>query len=125
MESVVARGGTVVLKFFLHLSKDEQRKRLLARLEDSVKQWKFNPGDLVTRDRWDDFMRAYGDAISHTNTEVAPWWVVPADRKWATRAIVAEVIWRTVRDLSPEYPPVDEEKRAQIRKALEELKPGP
>jgi PPK2 family polyphosphate:nucleotide phosphotransferase len=124
LESVVVRGGTIILKFFLHLSKEEQRNRLLARLNDPRKQWKFNPDDLVVRDHWDGYMHAYGDAISNTSTVAAPWWVVPADRKWAMRAIVAEVLWHTVRDLALEYPPLDDEKQAAIQKAREALGTG-
>ena len=88
---------------------------------DPKKHWKFDRSDLTARDRWDDYQRAYEEAISHTSTDVAPWWVVPADRKWAMRAIVAEVIASAVRGLSLEYPPVDDAKREELRRAREVL----
>ena len=121
MERIVSRSGTAIVKFFLHLSKDEQRERLLARLDDPEKQWKFNPNDLVTRDRWDDFQRAYEDAITNTSTEDAPWWIVPADDKWTMRAIVAEAICDVLRRLDLAYPPVDDAKREAMRVAAEKL----
>lgn len=121
MENVVARSGTVILKFFLHISRNEQRERLLARLDDPAKQWKFNPNDLLTRDRWDEFQHAYEQAITHTNTEAAPWWVVPADDKWTMRAIVAEAVCDVLRRLDLAYPPVDDAKREAMRVAAEEL----
>jgi PPK2 family polyphosphate:nucleotide phosphotransferase len=81
-EEELLAGGTVVVKCFLHISRDEQRERLLARLDDPTKHWKYNPGDLETRARWDEYMTAYGDAIERCSTELAPWHIVPADRKW-------------------------------------------
>ncbi len=121
VERIVSRSGTAIIKFFLHLSKDEQRKRLLARLDDPEKQWKFNPNDLVTRDRWDDFQRAYEDAITNTSTDAAPWWIVPADDKWTMRAIVGEAVCDVLRRLDLAYPPVDDAKREAMRIAVEKL----
>jgi PPK2 family polyphosphate:nucleotide phosphotransferase len=81
-EEELAAAGTVVVKCFLHISRDEQRERLLARLDDPTKHWKYNPGDLGTRARWDEYLTAYADAIRRCSTDAAPWYVVPADRKW-------------------------------------------
>jgi PPK2 family polyphosphate:nucleotide phosphotransferase len=81
-EEELVAGGTRIVKCFLHISRDEQKERLLARLDDPTKHWKFNPDDLDNRERWDDYMSAYGDAIERCSTEIAPWHVVPADRKW-------------------------------------------
>jgi PPK2 family polyphosphate:nucleotide phosphotransferase len=121
LEQVLTRGGTVVVKFFLHLSKEEQRQRLLARLKDPHKRWKFNPRDVVTRGRWDDYQRAYEEAITHTSTEAAPWWVIPADSKWVMRAIVADIIADTVHKLPLDYPPIDADRMAELQQALETL----
>jgi PPK2 family polyphosphate:nucleotide phosphotransferase len=122
LENQMVRNGTLVLKFFLHVSKREQAKRLLERLQTPEKQWKFAPGDLAARDRWRDYQHAYEEVLSHTSTQQAPWWIMPADRKWAMRALVAQVMSREMRKLELRYPPVDEAKRAQIKEALERLK---
>ena len=103
-ERHLARNGTVILKFFLNVSKEEQRKRLLARLNDPEKTWKFNPSDLDTRDRWADYMRAYEQAISATSTPWAPWHIIPADHKWVMRAMVAAIITHTIRSLDLKFP---------------------
>jgi len=92
-EKHIAQNGTIVLKFYLHLSKEEQRKRLLRRLEEEEHHWKFSAGDLKERERWDDYMKYYEEAINKTSTENAPWYVVPADDKDMCRYIVAEIIW--------------------------------
>jgi PPK2 family polyphosphate:nucleotide phosphotransferase len=120
-ESYLGRNGVVVRKFFLHLSKQEQRKRLLSRLEEPEKNWKFSTADLHERERWRDYMRAYEDMIRHTATKNAPWYVVPADHKWFTRLVVAEVIVETLESLKLSYPEVDQAKRkelAAVRRAL-------
>ncbi|MDG2433352.1 PPK2 family polyphosphate kinase [Flavobacterium sp.] len=92
-EKHIAQNGTIVLKFYLHLSKEEQRKRLLRRLEKEEHNWKFSVGDLKERERWDDYMNYYQEAINNTATEYAPWYVVPADDKDMCRYIIAEIIW--------------------------------
>jgi PPK2 family polyphosphate:nucleotide phosphotransferase len=122
LEKHLVRNGTVVFKFYLHISKDEQKKRLLQRLGDPNKQWKFSPRDIVAREKWDDYRHAYEQAITNTSTDWAPWWIMPADRKWAMRAIIAQVILREMRRLDLRYPPLDEEKREAIKLALERLK---
>ncbi len=124
LEKHLVRNGTVILKFFLHLSKDEQKKRLLQRLQDPHKQWKFAANDLVARDRWDDYQRVYESIITNTNSKEAPWWIMPADRKWAMRALVAQAISNSIRSLDLRYPPIDDAKHELIKQAIEKLKGG-
>jgi polyphosphate kinase 2 (PPK2 family) len=124
-ERHLARNGTRIVKFFLNISKEEQRKRFLERLEVPEKNWKFAMGDVLECGFWNDYMRAYEDAISATSTELAPWYAVPADHKWFTRLIVAQVVVDTLEKLGLEYPKVDAERKkelAQARKALEKEK---
>ncbi len=116
-EKHLARNGTVILKFFLHLSKDEQKKRFMARLDDPEKNWKFSLGDLSERERWDDYQKAYEEAIRATSTKHAPWYVIPADRKYVSRAMVADIIVSTIKDLGLEYPQVSGEQKADLVKA--------
>lgn len=116
-EQHLSRNGTVVLKFFLHVSKDEQKKRFLDRLREADKQWKFSLGDLTERDHWDDYQHAYEQAIAATSTEWAPWHIVPADHKWVCRALVAEIICRALGTLKLRYPEVTEADRRQLDKA--------
>lgn len=99
-EKHVTQNGTIVLKFYLHLSKEEQRKRLLRRLEEEHHHWKFSPGDLKERERWDDYIKCYEEAINKTSTKNAPWFVVPADDKEMCRYIVAKIIWETMKQFS-------------------------
>ena len=108
-EKHLARNGTVVLKFFLHLSKNEQKKRFLARLNDPKKQWKFSETDLPDRKLWKDYQKAYEDALSATSTKKAPWYIIPADRKPFARAVVAEIIVEAINGLNLEYPKVSPE----------------
>jgi PPK2 family polyphosphate:nucleotide phosphotransferase len=103
-ERMLFENGTTILKFMLHISRDEQRSRLQARLDDPTKRWKFNPGDLEDRGLWDDFHRAYEVALARSSTEWAPWYVVPADRKWVRSAAVAEVVLHTLTTMDPQYP---------------------
>jgi PPK2 family polyphosphate:nucleotide phosphotransferase len=91
-ERYLARNGTAICKFFLHVSKEEQKRRFLERIDDPAKHWKFSPGDVKERDHWDAYMKAYEDAIRETATKTAPWYVVPADHKWFTRLVVAAAI---------------------------------
>jgi PPK2 family polyphosphate:nucleotide phosphotransferase len=122
-EHHLARNGTVILKFFLHVSKDEQRQRFLDRLDDPTKHWKFSPADLAERAFWDDYMAAYEDALSATSTKWAPWYIVPADRKWVSRALVASIVARTIQGLDLHYPEVTPEKLQQIEEAKTTLLP--
>jgi len=120
-ERYLARNGMVVLKFFLHVSKEEQRRRLLERLDQPAKNWKFQESDLGERDRWDDYMRAYEQALSQTSTAHAPWFVVPADHKWFTRLVVAGAVIDALEELDLAYPKVDSHKRAELKLVQAEL----
>ena len=106
-ERMLAEEGTTIVKIFLHISKDEQKRRLEARLADPAKHWKINPEDLVDRARWDDFMSAYEDVMQKTSTEHAPWYVVPADRKWYRNLCVARIMLDTLKKLNMEYPAIN------------------
>jgi PPK2 family polyphosphate:nucleotide phosphotransferase len=99
--------GTTVLKLFLHISKEEQRERLLARLDDPDKTWKFNPSDLDDRGRWDDYQAAYEDALTRCSTPEAPWYVIPADRKWYRNRAVTELLVVTLERMDPQMPEPD------------------
>ena len=105
MEKLLADEGTTILKFFLHISKEEQKERLEARLKDPEKNWKFNAGDLEERKLWSQYQAAYQDAIERCSTEYAPWYVVPADRKWFRNWVLSDVIVRTLERLKMKYPP--------------------
>ncbi len=120
-EQNIAENGTVILKFFLHLSKDEQRKRFIERIDDRTKNWKFSLGDLSERAHWDKYQAAYEEALSHTSTPHAPWYVIPADNKWFTRLAIAAIIYRKVEELKLAYPTVSEEQRAALLRAKEQL----
>ena len=116
-EKHLTRNGTLVLKFFLHLSKDEQRQRLLDRLNDPAKHWKFDEADLAERDRWKDYQRAFEDALSATSTKKAPWHIIPADRKYVARALVAEIIVAAIHGMELEYPKVSAEQATRLEAA--------
>ena len=103
-ERLLVDEGTTILKFFLHISKDEQKRRLEARLNEPHKQWKFNPGDLAERKLWDEYMEAYEDAIRRCSQKYAPWYVVPADRKWYRNWVLSDVLVRTLEELDMKYP---------------------
>ncbi len=120
-ERHLARNGTVILKFFLNVSKDEQKRRFLERLDRPDKNWKFSPSDLAERAHWGDYMRAYSDCLSATSTKWAPWYVVPADHKWVARAVVADVITTTIRSLDLKYPEVTDEQREGLAEARRRL----
>jgi PPK2 family polyphosphate:nucleotide phosphotransferase len=120
-EKHMARNGTVILKFFLHVSKEEQKKRFLDRIDEPDKSWKFNPGDVEERKLWDKYMEAYEDMIRNTSTDHAPWYVVPADRKWFTRLVVAAAIKETMQGLGLEYPKLDAAAREALVKARQAL----
>lgn len=122
MEKYLVRNGTVILKFFLNISKEEQKERLLARIDTPEKNWKAAPGDAKERAYWDDYMKAWEDTLNNTSTEHAPWYVIPADHKWFTRAAVADVIVEKLKSLRLRYPVVSKERRELLlenRKLLE------
>jgi PPK2 family polyphosphate:nucleotide phosphotransferase len=116
-ERHMARGGTVIRKFFLHVSKKEQKKRFLARLEEPEKNWKFSAADIHERKCWDDYQKAYEEMIANTSSTDAPWYVVPADNKWFTRLVVSTVLVDTLETLDLAYPKVDEAKRKELEAA--------
>jgi PPK2 family polyphosphate:nucleotide phosphotransferase len=106
-ERLLADSGTIILKFFLHIDRDEQRRRLRARLADKTKWWKFNEGDLKERKLWNEYQRAYEDAISKTAHPWAPWFIVPANRKWYRDLIVGSIVVKTLEGLNLKYPKID------------------
>ena len=122
-EKHITQNGVIVLKFFLHMSKEEQRKRLLSRLEDEKKNWKFSTGDLAERERWDDYMHFYEEAINNTSTDYAPWYVIPADDKEMSRYIVAKIIWEEMQKHTDiKEPQLDKTVMENIEKYKEILK---
>ena len=120
-EKHLTRNGTLILKFFLHVSKDEQKKRFLERLTNPEKYWKFSEADLAEREHWKCYRKAFEDALTATSTKRAPWWIVPADRKYVARAIVADVIATSIQDLGLEYPKVDDATMARLTAARAKL----
>ena len=123
MEKYLSENGVVILKFFLNVSKEEQKKRFLERIDRPEKNWKFSTADAKERAFWDDYQQAYEDCLNRTSTEWAPWFVVPADNKWFTRLTVSAIIVRTLKQLNLRYPEVSEERRQElleIRKLLED-----
>jgi PPK2 family polyphosphate:nucleotide phosphotransferase len=120
-ERHLVRNGTVILKFFLHVSKKEQKRRFLERLDRSEKNWKFSAADIFERGFWDQYMEAYEDALRATSTDVAPWYVVPADHKWITRAVVSDIVTTTICSIDLHYPEVTEEQRKALAKARKQL----
>jgi len=120
-ERYLGRQGTIVLKFFLHVSKDEQKKRFLQRIDEPEKNWKFNAGDVAERAHWDEYQKAYEGAIRATATPEAPWYVVPADNKWFTRLVVVGAIAHALEGLDLQYPKLDEDERRRLQEAREAL----
>lgn len=121
LERHLVRNGTIVLKFFLHLSKEEQKTRFLDRLDRPEKNWKFSAADLAERARWDDYQRAFEDALSETSTSWAPWYIVPADHKWVTRAVVADILTDSIQSLNLSYPQLTEAELAELAEARRRL----
>ncbi|CAM3853454.1 PPK2 family polyphosphate kinase [Flavobacterium cucumis] len=122
-EKHISQNGTKILKFYFHMSKEEQRKRLLKRLENPEDNWKFSTGDLKERDRWDDYMKYYEEAINKTATDFAPWYIVPADDKGVARYIVAKTIWEEMQKLTDiTEPELDPKVKANIEVYREQLK---
>jgi len=121
LEKHLTRNGTVIIKFFLNVSKGEQKNRFLERLHDPEKHWKFSESDLVERSKWDLYQNAFEDAINATATRWAPWYVIPADNKWIMRAIVSMVVTETISSLKLESPSVSEQKKKLLDDALIEL----
>lgn len=121
-EKHISQNGTIVLKFFLHLSKEEQRQRLLRRLEEGKHNWKFSPGDLKEREHWDEYQQYYEEAINKTSTDYAPWYVIPADDKEMARYIVAKIIWEEMQKHTDiKEPELDDKIKANIEMYKKEL----
>jgi PPK2 family polyphosphate:nucleotide phosphotransferase len=121
LERYLHRNGVVILKFFLHLSKGEQRRRFLGRLEEPDKNWKFSTADMQERQHWGEYAKAYEDMIRNTATKHAPWYVVPADHKWFTRLVVAEAVVDALESLNLKYPEVDAAKRKELAAVRKQL----
>jgi len=120
-ERYLTRNGMVVRKFFLHVSKKEQKRRFLERIDDPLKNWKFSSNDAAERDFWDDYMEAYEEMIQETATKDSPWYVVPADNKWFTRVVVAAAVIEALTDLDLAYPEVGEDKLKELSTAKKKL----
>jgi len=120
-ERYLSENGTIIIKFFLNISKEEQKKRFLARIEDPSKNWKFSAADIDERKYWDDYMKAYQEAISATSTKYAPWYIIPADKKWFARLAVSEIIIQSMKRLNPDYPKLSEDQILQLQKCKETL----
>jgi PPK2 family polyphosphate:nucleotide phosphotransferase len=120
-EKYLYENGIITIKFFLHISKDEQKKRFLRRLDTPSKNWKFSAADLKERKSWDDYQKCYEEAISATSTDYAPWFITPADKKWFTRLVVSSVIINTLQDLNLRYPELDENQKKNLNAYREQL----
>jgi len=120
-ESHLRRSGTHILKFLLYISKDEQRKRFLSRIDDPTKNWKASPSDFAERVYWDDYIDAYDEMVRNTSTKHAPWYVIPANHKWYARAAVASIIAETLEDMDPQFPTVSPETIGELARARAEL----
>lgn len=124
-EEYLSENGITVLKFFLNISKKEQKKRFLERIDNEAKNWKFSAADITERAHWDEYMAAYEDCINATASKEAPWYVIPADKKWFARLVISEIVVQTLERLDPRYPEVSQEQKAALqecRKQLEEEK---
>ncbi len=124
-ESMLEANGTHVIKFFLHVSLEEQKQRFLDRINETDKNWKFSAGDAKERAFWNDYMKAYEDALSATSTEASPWYVIPADKKWFARLAVSTVIVDDLRAIDPQFPTVTEAQKADLEEARKILETKP
>ena len=120
-EKCLYENGIIIIKFFLHISKEEQKKRFLERIDDPSKNWKFSLDDIEERKFWNEYMKAYEDAISTTSRKHAPWYVIPADKKWFARLAVSEIILKEIKKHKPGYPEMSEEQSEQLNQAKEIL----
>src|ERR1700722_6188680 len=120
-ERYVTRNGTVVVKFFLHLSREEQKRRFMERLDTPDKNWKFSAADVKERQFWDDYQKAYEEMIQHTSSEAAPWYVVPADNKWFTRLLVSEAIVDALKKMKLKYPKLSDAEKEALEGARQQL----
>ena len=120
-EEYLWENGIVTVKFFLHLSKETQRKRFLERIDDEDKNWKFSGSDIEERAYWDDYQEAYQSAIEATATKKNPWYIIPADKKWFSRAIISNILLEVMKDINPQYPAVTKEQKATLQQCREKL----
>jgi len=120
-EDMLTANGTCIVKFFLHVSKEQQKKRFLDRIDQPDKNWKFSSGDAKERAHWEEYMDAYSEAIEHTSTNTAPWYIIPADKKWFTRLAVSEVIVKTLEGMDLKYPEISDAEKADLATAKQLL----
>ena len=120
-EKYLYENGTYILKFYLNVSKEEQAKRFLERIDDPTKNWKFSASDLTEREYWNDYMRCYEEAISATSTKFAPWYIIPADKKWFTRLAISDVIIETMKSMDLKYPEVSGEQKKNLEICKDKL----
>lgn len=120
-EKHLSENGTLIIKFFLNVSKEEQKKRFLERIEDPLKNWKFSSADIEERKKWDDYMKVYEEAIQATSTEYAPWYVIPADKKWFTRIAVSKIIIQTFKAMKMDLPALSKEEKKKLESCREML----
>lgn len=120
-ETYMLENGIIPIKIFLHISKEEQKKRLLSRIDDETKNWKFSEADIKERQYWDDYQKYYGEVISKTGTKTAPWYVVPSDKKWFARLTISEIIVQTLNKLKLEYPTLSKEQLENLEKCRKAL----
>jgi polyphosphate kinase 2 (PPK2 family) len=124
-ERYLTRNGVLVRKFFLHVSREEQKSRFLARIDEPDKHWKFNEGDVTERARWDEYQEHWSEAIAKSSTAHAPWLVVPADKKWLTRLVVAEALVAGLEDLELDFPRLEGERKQELERARRALESEP
>ncbi|MBC7552955.1 MAG: polyphosphate kinase 2 family protein [Taibaiella sp.] len=120
-EETLTENGTTILKFFLHLSKDEQRKRFLERIEKRDKHWKFSNADIAEREHWDEYQKSYEKMLNHTSNKFAPWYVIPADDKWFTHMLISKIVTEHLTEMNPVLPPVTKEEQDLMNLAKEKL----
>lgn len=123
-EDVIEQNGTQIVKFFLHLSKDEQRKRFLERLDNKDKHWKFSSNDIKERQFWSDYQKAYEDAIRHTSQDKTPWYIIPADDKWFTHLLCGKIILKELQRMNPSFPSIDKTEMEMMNQAKAKLLKG-
>ena len=116
-EEHLVENGTTIIKFFLHVSKEEQKKRFMKRIEEENHNWKFSPNDIQERNYWEEYMQAYSDMLTNTSTTYAPWYVIPADKKWYMRMLVAQTILHHLEKINPQYPQISDENKTFLNKA--------
>jgi PPK2 family polyphosphate:nucleotide phosphotransferase len=120
-EEHLGDNGTIIIKFFLNVSKEEQKERFLARIEDPDKNWKFSSADMGEREHWGDYMKAYEDAINATATDKAPWYIIPADKKWFTRIAISTIMLQVLEDMTLKYPVLPDEEMKELEKVKRKL----